>query len=327
MKVGVVGTGGMGNVHTKHWKVIPGVEVCAFDSDSEKLAEFCNSHGIRAMDSYEKLLTMVDAVDICLPTHLHLEAALKAIAAKKAVLVEKPMARSLEECRQMINAAKEADVLLSVAHVVRFFPEHRRASELVKSGAIGNPAAIRMRRGGGAPKGSNLWFQDFDKSGGVLLDLAIHEFDWLRWTLGDPRQVYARSVRLGPEVNDAKIEGDYALTTLSFESGALAHVESTWMDPSGFRSTIEASGSGGTLEFDSRMYPTLRVNTAEGSVSQSHMDGADDPYFLQLSAFKKAFDEKSEPAVTGEDGMAAVAIALAAIESAKTLSPVKPLLS
>ncbi len=322
MRIGVIGTGGMGNVHTRHWINIEGVSVIAFDQDATKLSEFCDKHGIKGASSLDDLLKNVDAVDICLPTHLHLETALKAIAAKKAVLVEKPMARTVEECQIMIDAAKKAGVLLSVAHVVRFFPEHRRAHELIQEGSIGRPAAIRMRRGGGAPKGAGLWFQDYEKSGGVLLDLAIHEFDWLRWTLGEPTQVFSRSVRLGPGKSASEFEGDYALTTLSFDSGALAHVESTWMDPSGFRSTIEASGSEGTLEFDSRMYPTMRVHTPSSSISQSHMDDMDDPYFLQLSAFKKAFDEKSAPAVSGEDGMAAVAIAIAAIESASLEKPI-----
>src|SRR5688572_21354255 len=113
-----------------------------------------------------------------------------------------------------------------------------------------------MRRGGGQPKGEGMWFRDYERSGGVLLDLAVHDFDWLRWTLGEISQVYSRSLGItrgsGP---------DYALTTLSFASGAVAHVESTWMDPSGFRVAVEVAGSEGIIEYDSRLTPSLRTHT------------------------------------------------------------------
>lgn len=324
MRVGVIGTGGMGNVHTRHWTKIEGVTTFAYDSDQEKLDAFCATHGVQATRDLTELLEQVDAVDICLPTHLHLATTLSAVEAGKAVLCEKPMARTVGECRQMIDAAERAGVLLSVAHVVRYFPEHRRAHELVMSGAVGTPAAVRMRRGGKAPIGSGGWFRDAEKSGGVLLDLAIHEFDWLRWTLGEATQVYSRSVRLGPTVSGVELEGDYALTTITFESGAVAHVEATWMDPSGFRTTLEVAGSDGILEFDSRTNPTLRFHTGDASTNQSFMGASDDPYFRQLSAFKRAFDTGTSPEITGLDGLRAVGIAQAAIESATNLVPVVP---
>ena len=324
MRVGVIGTGGMGNVHSRHWTRLEDVELFAFDLNPEKLEEFCAKHGATPCDSFDGLMSQVDAADVCLPTHLHRDYVMGAISAGKAVLVEKPMGRTVDECRDMIRASEQAGTLLAVAHVVRNFAEHRKAHQMVVDGAVGTPAAIRMRRGGRAPKGSDLWFQDWDKSGGVLLDLAIHEFDWLRWTLGDVTQVFSRSVRLGEKKVEAEFEGDYALTTLSFESGAVAHVESTWMDPSGFRTMIEVAGSEGVIEFDSRANPTLHTHTADGSQAVSLMDPADDPYFMQLTGFRDAFVNKTPPPVSGLDGLRAVAIAEAAIQSAQTGQPVKP---
>ncbi|PMZ00384.1 gfo/Idh/MocA family oxidoreductase, partial [Pseudomonas sp. FW306-02-F02-AB] len=88
----------------------------------------------------------------------------------------------------------------------------------------------------------------------------IHDFDWLRWTLGEVKSLYSRSVQArhgeGP---------DYCLTTLTFESGAIAHVESTWMDPSGFRTTFEVAGSAGLIQHDSRETSSLRTHTIGGS--------------------------------------------------------------
>jgi len=324
MKVGVIGTGGMGNVHARHYKNIPGVELFAWDRDADKLGAFSKHHEATKATSYDDLLGQVDLIDICLPTPLHLEAVLQSINAGVATLVEKPMARRLAECQTMIEAAKAKNVLLGVGHVVRFFPEHRRIHDLVLAGEIGNPASCRMRRGGKAPMGSEGWFRDPEQSGGVMLDLAIHDYDWMRWTFGEVKQVFAKSVRLGKTVTGAKFDGDYALTTLTFESGVVGHSEATWMDPAGFRSTLEVSGSGGMVEYDSRLTPAARVSTDSGSIGVSQMSDFDDPYYLHLAAVVSAVRTGSPMPITGEEGMAAVAIAEAAIVSAIENRPVDP---
>ncbi len=324
MKVGVIGTGGMGNVHARHYKNIHGVELFAWDRDADKLGAFSKQHEATKATSYDDLLSQVDLVDICLPTPLHVDAVLQAIEAGVATLVEKPMARRLAECQTMIEAAKAKGVQLGVGHVVRFFPEHRRVHNLVLEGSIGNPASCRMRRGGKAPLGSEGWFRDPEQSGGVMLDLAIHDYDWMRWTFGEVKQVFAKSVRLGKTVSGAKFEGDYALTTLTFESGVVGHSEATWMDPAGFRSTLEVSGSEGIVEYDSRSAPSVRVSTDSQLAIASQMDGADDPYFLHLSAVVSAVRTGSPMPITGEEGMKAVAIAEAAIVSAMENRPVDP---
>ncbi|MCB0825015.1 MAG: Gfo/Idh/MocA family oxidoreductase [Armatimonadetes bacterium] len=324
MKVGVVGTGGMGNVHARHYVNMPDVELYAYDRDLEKLGAFCKHHGAKKTDSYEDLLATCDIVDICLPTHLHKQFSLEAIDAGKAVLLEKPMARTVEECREILDAANAKGVPFSVGHVVRFFPEHEKAHQVVVSGEIGDPAAVRMRRGGRAPVGSDGWFQNPELSGGVILDLGIHELDWLRWTLGECTQVFAQSVRANFPNLDSNVQGDYALITLSFESGAIAHVEATWMDPSGFRTTLEVCGSKGLIDFDSRNAPSLRTHTDSGTRNETPNHVSTDPYYRQLRGFVDAVKNGTEPAVGGLDGLKAVAIALAAIESAQTGKPVKP---
>lgn len=323
MTVGIVGTGGMGRVHARHYRAL-GVDLVAWDRDTAKLETFAAENGARVAGSFGELLASSDLADICLPTHRHYSFVLEALESKTAVLVEKPMGRTLDECRGMVRAASSAGVPLGVAHVVRYFPEHRRAHELVVSGAVGTPAAVRMRRGGRAPVGSEGWFQDAEKSGGVILDLAIHDFDWLRWTLGECVQVYARSVRMGEVVRAAEFVGDYALCTLSFEGGAVAHVEATWMDPSGFRTTLEVAGSGGLIEFDSRSEPVVRTHTEGASRSESPMAGGDDPYYLQLKGVLEALESGVAMPVSGEEGLKAVGIALAALESAATGRPVTP---
>lgn len=318
MRIGLLGAGGIGRVHARQYARMDGVELLIHDRESERARVLAETSGGTPV-AYEEILARADAIDVCLPTPFHREAALKAIAAGRAVLMEKPLARTFEEGLEIVEAAERAGVPLMAAQVVRFFPEFARGHALVKGGAVGTPAAARTRRGGKAPAGAEGWYGDLRQSGGVLLDLAVHDFDWLRWTLGEVSHLYARSVGLqdghGP---------DYALTTLTFDSGAVGHVEATWMDPTGFRTTFEVAGSGGLIEHDSRANPFLRTATEGGVAIDGGLVPEDDPYYLQLDGFVTALRHGTPMPVPGREGLAALAISLAAIESATTGRVVRP---
>lgn len=325
MRIAIVGAGGMGNVHARHHRNIPNTEASVFDVDPARRKEVADRWNLGQLESFEAALVWADIVDVCVPTPLHLDLGLKVIAAGKALLMEKPLAGNVADSAKLLEAAQRANVPLMPAHVVRFFPEFRRGHDVVVAGGVGKPAAARTRRGGGMPKGAGLWFADHSQSGGVLLDLAIHDFDWLRWTLGEVKSLYARSVGVqkggGP---------DYALTTLQFDSGAVAHSEATWMDPSGFRTAFEVCGDGGMIEFDSRLTPILRTHRANedgsllSSANEGPFDPGDDPYFRELSGFVDAVRNGTPPPISGLDGLLAVAIAEAALESARTGKVVSP---
>lgn len=278
--------------------------------------EFANKFHAEPVGSLRELLSLVDVLDVCVPTDAHLEIGLAAIEAGIPVFMEKPIARDLQEAIKMKEAAENKGVPLMIGQVVRYFPEFVAARNLVRSGGVGTPAAARLRRGGGAPGG---WFMDHDRSGGVLLDLAIHDFDWLRWTLGEVKHLYSRSVKA-----DEKVGPDYALTTLTFDSGAIAHVESTWMDPSGFRTTLEVAGSGGLIQHDSRNTATLRVSTHSETILEQSLNATDDPYYLELRGFLDAVRDGAEVPVSAHDGVMALSIALAAVESSRTGQAVAP---
>jgi predicted dehydrogenase len=117
---------------------------------------------------------------------------------------------------------------------------------------------------------------------------------------------------------------DYALTTLTFDSGAVAHVESTWMDPSGFRVTFEVCGSDGMIEYDSRTAAALRTHTAGGTRLESPLAAEDDPYLKQLKDFVRACQNDGPGAVSGYDGFMALSISVAALRSARTGEVVAP---
>lgn len=321
IRVGILGTGSMGSVHARQYARMPDVDLFVHDRKPDRAEAFSKTFRAQSMDSVEALLRQVDIVDVCLPTDLHAEFGHRAIAEGRAVIMEKPMARDLDECVALIEAAERANVPFGVAQVVRYFPEFAAGHRVVQRGDIGRPAAARTRRGGRPPlRGSENWFMDHRRSGGVLLDLAIHDFDWLRWTFGEVAQLYARSVQAKRDEGGP----DYALTTLTFDSGLVAHVEATWMDPSGFRTSYEVCGSEGMIEYDSRNAPTLRLHQDKVSVTENVIDPGDDPYYLQLRAFVDAVQAGEPVPVDGKEGAMAVAIARAAMESAREDRTVTP---
>lgn len=296
------------------------MELYFLEQDDQRAGTLIEMFDPERCSSFEDLASKVDLVDLCVPTDAHLNLGLAAIAAGRGVIVEKPIARTIEEGARFVKAANDAKVPLSVGQVVRFFPEFAEGNKLVKSGAIGKPAAARTRRGGAAPMGGvGNWFMDHTRSGGVLVDLAIHDFDWLRWTLGEVKFLTSRSV--GAKTMQGP---DYALTTLTFDSGAVAHVEATWMDPSGFRTTFEVCGSDGMIQYDNRAASSLLTHAGGKTLRDSPMEAYDDPYYKELRGFVDAATSGGELPVTGYDGLMALSISLAAIESAKTERKVTP---
>jgi len=303
----------MGNCHARQYRKMPDVQLGYYERNAGRGESFRHDWNAHLCESIDALLEWADVVDICLPTDVHPDFAHRAIAAGKPLFLEKPISRTVAEAESIVDAATKANVILMIGHVVRYFPEFALGRRMVQNGAVGKPAAIRTRRGGPSPKGSSSWFMDHKRSGGVLLDLAIHDFDWLQWTFGSVKFLYSRSVG-----SDTGHGPDYALTTLTFESGAVAHVEATWMDPSGFRTYFDVAGSEGLLEFDSRKTPALRTATPDSLSLEPSIAPLEDPYYLELSAFLSAVQNQTPVPITGEDGLTALKIALAALESAKT---------
>jgi myo-inositol 2-dehydrogenase/D-chiro-inositol 1-dehydrogenase len=303
MRVGLLGVGGMGTMHAAHWRAL-GVEVAFYDPDPAAVARF----GGTPAPSENELIRSVDIVDVCTPTDVHAKLTLEAIVARKPTFVEKPIARTLAEAMLVVQSSESTGVPVMVGQVVRFFAPYRVARDQVLAGSVGKPAAARMKRGGGAPGG---WFLDHARSGGVLLDLAIHDFDWLRWTFGPVTKVYSKSLGAGSGP-------DYALSTLTFESGLVAHVESTWMDPSGFRVALEVCGSEGMFEYDSRAAASVKVHTSSSTSYEENLLASDDPYRLELQSFLEAVKSGAPVPVPASEGLESLRIALGALESAAT---------
>ena len=312
----------MGNWHAARWRALP-VELTGFyDTDRERAVALATKYGGLAFASVEALLDSSDFVDICTPPVEHAAATIAAARAGKHVLCEKPIARHLADARAMIAACEAAGVRLFVAHVVRFFPEFARAKAVLDSGALGRLGVVRSVRGG-APPGHSGWFADIAQSGGVTLDMIIHDIDYQRWLCGDVVRVFARGLTF------RGLGVDHALITLRFASGAIGHIEGSWAFPAGnFRTSIELAGTEGLLVHDSDDAQPLDVRYHSGEAPAgapvighpARLD--DDPYYQEFQHFLDALDSGAAFLVTPHDALTALRVALAAIESQRTGRPV-----
>lgn len=318
LRLGVVGAGRLAGVHLRHLKPLladqGGSELFVFDRNPERASEFVNQNGGSAVATFDDLLQAVDIVDIVTPNDAHADFTVAAAKAGKHVFVEKPLAHNLETARNVVSELEgHSDSVVMVGHVVRYFPEFRRAAELIDSGKIGRVAAARVRRGGGVPQGAQGWFTDHHRSGGVFIDLAVHDFDWLLQRFGSVKTVFARSV--GARTMSGP---DHGMATLEFHSGVIAHVEATWMDPEGFSVGFDFAGSEGLLQYDSRRASSVRTVRPGEKRYEGNFTPADDPFRRQFQEFVEAIVSGKPSPVKLEDAYAALEVACAALESAQT---------
>ena len=317
----LIGAGTMGNVHGEAFAkmenaVLAGIVDKNLDK-AKKLAEKLHTTAFQTFEEAIETLKKVDVVSICLPTPFHKPFLKKAADQGLQVICEKPLARNLDDAKEMIEYCKEKGVNLFVGHVVRFFPEYVRAKKIIEEGTIGKVAVVRTFRGGGFPNGSDDWYADYEKSGGLVLDMIIHDFDFLRWCYGEVERVYAKSIKDG---NLKRI--DYSLVTLRFKNGVIAHVEGSWAHQS-FTTRFEFAGQCGIIEHDSSksvpvVFEGRKNTTAGGGVAVPESPLKDNPYFVELDHFIHCIEAGKDPIVTAEDAYKAMEIALSALKSIET---------
>ncbi|MBD1379507.1 Gfo/Idh/MocA family protein [Metabacillus arenae] len=317
----LIGAGTMGKVHANAYQEMENVKIVGIVDAQRNAAELIAAPmGLPVYPTLEEAMdseSSIDVVDVCVPTSLHKEFVIKAANLGKHVICEKPLSRSLDDAKEMIDCCNEKNVMLFVAHVVRFFPEYQKAREVLENGNIGKPGVVRTFRGGAFPLSVNDWYADFQNSGGLVLDMIIHDFDYLRWCFGEVKRVYAKSL-LGRGL--ARL--DHAVVTLRFENGVIAHVEGSWAHE-GFKTSFEIAGSKGIIEFDSLAEQPLisvkrnvKERAGEAQVPESPLKNT--PYFRQLNHFIHCIETSEEPIVSSYDAYKAMEIALAALKSIET---------
>jgi predicted dehydrogenase len=325
MRIGIIGLGLMGQVHLAAWQAA-GAEVVAVLDQNTVNAERIARESNAKVCTISELLELVDVVDICLPTPQHLEFTVLAAQAGKHVVCEKPMALNFNDAQKMIKTCQKAGVRLFIAHVVRFFEQYQTAAASIARGEIGLLGTMRLKRAAYQPaKEGDNWFLDETRSGGVPLDLMVHDFDVANWFAalagaGQVTRVFARSSRnLHP---DAK--GDVVLATLRFKHGAIAHLEGAWAYPKGiFRTGFDVAGTNGVIEWRSDDSPPVMsflppVTPGIAAVGLPVLSGGADPYHLQIAHVKHALETNTPFLVTPEDALQALKLGLAVRESLRT---------
>jgi predicted dehydrogenase len=319
LDVALIGAGGIARTHLPAWTAL-GARVRVYAPD-DRAPALAREFGATAVGSREEALAGASVVDVCAPTDTHREIVLAAVAAGAHVLCEKPLALRAADAQEMADAAEAAGVRLYPGHVVRFFPAYERLRAVVADGGAGRPAVARFTRTGRYPTWSP-WFSDPARSGGVLVDQMIHDYDIARWLFGDVVRVHAvqRGHLTAPAPEGAVATGTAVLT---HASGVITQVVGVWAPPATpFRTTFHVAGTGGTVTHDSLAAPGLRVlGTGTGGVADGIPAGdfGESPYTTQIREFAAAFTVRGpEPRVSAADGVAAVRIAEAAAESART---------
>lgn len=217
----------MGRMHANVYRTLDRAELAAVvDHRQAKREEFSSEFGVPAFESLDAMFASceVDAVDVCLPTHLHRDAALAAFGAGKHVFCEKPMALDVDQADEMIAASEESGLRLMIGHCIRFWPEYDYLKQLVGKGSFGALKSINLTRYGEYPHwSSDDWLGDEGKSGGGALDMHIHDTDFALYLCGTPDSTYSRGT-----VDHRGVSQIF--TTMTF-GGTVAHLEGGWNLP------------------------------------------------------------------------------------------------
>jgi predicted dehydrogenase len=324
MNLAILGCGGMGTYHAQMAANCGLKLVACGDKHKHAAKKLAAQYGAYASDDCMAVVARddVDIVGIMTPTPTHTAYVMAAAQAGKHIFCEKPFGRTVQQCKDAIAAVKKANVRLFVAHVVRYFNEFEAMRAQVAAGKVGKPGFVKLYRGGIFPMGMDGWFRDYEQSGGVTFDSMIHDLDWLRYAFGNVERIFCQSLqRTEPDYVD------YAMVTCRMKSGVIAKLIGTWAHPSGFRVEAEICGDKGMITFNSDETPLLsakrvKPGQAPGMIVPSN-PVPKSPYQLEWEDFLAWLDGKSTPRVTAEDGLEAVRMAAAALESNKTGKPVR----
>jgi len=302
LRVGVIGAGVMGSNHARVLAGLPDVHLVGvvdpLPAHRTRVTELADCATFASLD--ELVAEGVDAVTVAAPTHLHHEIALACIARNIHLLVEKPIASTVEEGREIVTAAERAGVTLMIGHVERFNPAVAAIKKAIAGEDILSIAITRV--GPFPPRMSNV---------GVVIDLAVHDIDLIRWfTESDITEVQ-------PQLSSAVAEReDIALLQFRTASGVLAHINTNWLTPFKARNvTVATRGKYIMGDLLTRQVTECFGFRPDGSYSMRHLPvGHDEPLRAELLAFLYAVRTGTSPAVSGDEGVASLAIATQCLE-------------
>jgi predicted dehydrogenase len=313
MRIGILGAGWTGGVHARAYSDMADVEIAGIVGRSEsRVTELARSLGVPGFTDPRRLLDddTVDAIDVCYPTFIHHEYAIAALQRGKHVMCETPVALSLEDVDAMIAAARASGKLVLVALVMRFVEEYVYIHDTVRSGELGKPlVAVAYRAGHSWPNRSSAEF------GERVIELMIHDFDYLDWLLGTPTAVSATGVA-GPTG-----EMDHVFTSLDY-GGMRGWVEGSGLVPASypFTTSLRMLCEDGAVETSTRFVgdppETLLIRYPKAGSPETPSVPDRDPYWAECRYFVDCVAGQADPAlISAETARAGLQVALAAKES------------
>lgn len=327
LKVAVVGAGYIGQLHAS---IIAENVDCArvmavVDPISDKGRQLAESVGAKYYSNYNIMLNEadVDTVAICTPTFLHAEMVVKAAHSGKNIFCEKPLAVSVEQADQMVEAVRAAGVNAMAGHVLRFWPEYMRVKEIADSGELGKPVHGFFERLAVIPDWTEAdWNRQEKLGGGAGLDLQIHDIDFASWLFGDAQSLNAQGVY------DSELGGwAHIGTSISFESGQSALIQGGWAFPSSFPFTMTTRvlcehgaiewlfRAGKNIEERGTSMPII-IYLPNGKIREERAEPVD-PYLMEWLYFTDCVGSGTKiQKATFEDARGSLALALASQTSA-----------
>ncbi len=327
--VGIIGAGRIGRVHAENLAFrIPEAQVVAIADLRREAAEECAKlFGIpRVADDPAAVLDDpdIEAVLICSPTDTHAELIEKAAAAGKHIFCEKPIALDLAAIDRALEAVEKAGVKLQVGFNRRFDPNFRAVHDMIADGKIGTPHILRITSRDPEPPP----IEYIKKSGGIFLDMTIHDFDMARYLIGsEVNEIYVTGgVMVDPAIGKAG-DIDTAVITLKFESGAIGTIDNSRKSAYGYDQRVEVFGSGGAVAISNNTPHTAILSDSEGIHGPKplyfFMQRYTESFVNELREFVEAVRGDMPVPVTGIDGRIPVVMGLAAWRSYREDRPVK----
>ena len=328
LNIGLIGTGRIGSLHARNLAHrVPEVNLTALcDIRLDVAQAVADELGIkRVVRDYRELLAdpAIEAVAIASSTDTHAFMIKDAALAGKHVFCEKPLALDLQSIDEALSAADKAGIRLQVGFNRRFDRSFRRVREAVASGAIGRPCILHITNRDPVPPS----IEYARVSGGMFLDMSIHDFDMARFQLGEIDEVYAMGgVLVAPELAEAG-DVDTDVITLRFANGALGVIDNSRQAVYGYDQRLEVFGSAGAVRAENEAEDTVLRSDASGIHSAKpprfFVDRYGECYVAEFREFADCVRNGRIPPVTGNDGRLAVVCGFAAIKSLKENRPVR----
>jgi len=319
----LVGGGFIGPLHAANIAAHPGARLAwVVDLDVAVAGALATKHGARATANLDAALAdpAVGAVMICTPPRTHAAIIERAARAGKAVFCEKPVDLDMSRVDACAKVLQSTGAPFFVAFNRRFDPSHRALFDAIRAGEIGRPEMLVL-----SSRDPEISPPDYVAAMpyGIFYDTMIHDFDMVRWLLDDePVEVIARTACMLDAKDNPHRDPDTAMVMLRMAGGALVHVNSSFRAVYGYDQRIEAFGEKGMLISRNRQPTTLERYGADGirqdGLLRFFIERYAESYARELDDFVRAIEEKRAPAIGLEDGRRALAIAEAAVASAKS---------